>query len=96
MLGHVSTTEPADLGPNAWMADEMRSQWELDPTSVAPEWRALFEGGSSNGTPAPPAPAAAAPIEVESTEVTRPQVVIPTPMQTATPEPPEEIPDPCP
>ena len=53
MLGRVSSTDPIDLGPNAWMADEMRTQWEADPTSVDPAWRALFEGEAANGNGTP-------------------------------------------
>jgi len=85
MLDGVSTTGSPDLGPNAWMADEMRAQWEADSSSVAPEWRALFEGEHAGNGASPPAAASAAPIEVESTEVVRPQVDIPPPMQQTAP-----------
>jgi 2-oxoglutarate decarboxylase len=35
-----------DLGPNAWLLDEMRERWEDDPRSVDASWRALFENGA--------------------------------------------------
>ena len=87
----MATTEDSlDLGPNAWLADEMRAEWAADPTSVAPEWRAVFE---SNGTPtAAPVPAPAEPIDVGSSVVT-PATVAPfddwnAPTAAAAPPPP--------
>ncbi len=93
MLGRVSTTDPSDLGPNVWMADEMRAQWEADPGSVAAEWRAMFEHTPSNGAAAP-APQASPLIEVQSTEVTKPDVVIPAPMQSPAAAPAAQAPAP--
>ncbi len=78
MLWRVSINDPSDLGPNAWMADEMRAQWALDPSSVAPEWRALFEGEPANGA-APSVPSTASTIEVNSSEVTKPAIPVPEP-----------------
>ncbi|NDH88781.1 MAG: hypothetical protein EBY61_09270, partial [Actinobacteria bacterium] len=49
MLVLVSTTDPLDLGPNAWMADEMRSRWKADPASVDPAWQVIFEAETANG-----------------------------------------------
>ena len=96
MLGRVSTTDPLELGPNAWMADEMRTQWEADPTSVDPTWRALFEQssvGTANGATADVA-TPVEPIEVPSTDVTpaapvapKPEVKIPTAMGNGTVDP---------
>ena len=67
----VSAQSPEDLslGPNAWLADEMRLKWMENPGSVTESWRAYFGTapvavGSSNGSngalapAAPPAPAA--------------------------------------
>ncbi len=52
-----SSDDSLELGPNAWLADEMRAQWEIDPTSVDPQWRARFEGTDSPSSPdARPAP----------------------------------------
>ncbi|MEM9200866.1 MAG: multifunctional oxoglutarate decarboxylase/oxoglutarate dehydrogenase thiamine pyrophosphate-binding subunit/dihydrolipoyllysine-residue succinyltransferase subunit [Actinomycetota bacterium] len=99
----MSTTDPLDLGPNAWMADEMRSQWEADPASVDPAWRAHFEGeaaGAANGTA--PSGGTTEPIEVPSKDVTpapapsasaasaasaKPEVKIPEPMTNGTAQP---------
>ncbi len=33
----------ADLGPNAWLVDDMYTRYEKDPTSVPPSWRRLFD-----------------------------------------------------
>ena len=94
MLAAVSTTDPLDLGPNAWMADEMRAQWEANPSSVDPAWRAHFEGetaSGANGAGADRPPAPTEPIEVPSKDVTpppapaRPEVKIPQPMTNGTP-----------
>ncbi|MDW3219190.1 MAG: multifunctional oxoglutarate decarboxylase/oxoglutarate dehydrogenase thiamine pyrophosphate-binding subunit/dihydrolipoyllysine-residue succinyltransferase subunit [Acidimicrobiales bacterium] len=98
----ATTDDPADLGPNAWLVDEMRARWEADPTSVDASWRGVFENGSNGtGTTAPPPPPPA-PIEVAGNEVTRPTVApiadwsapTPTPPPTAAPEP--ETPSPAP
>ena len=71
MLVLVSTTDPLDLGPNAWMADEMRSRWKADPASVDPAWRVIFEAEPANGIGNPNGAAdATAPIEVPSVDVT--------------------------
>ena len=86
MLWRVSTNDPSDLGPNLWMADEMRARWEVDPSSVAPQWRAIFETEPANGA-VTPEPASSAAIEVESIEVTRPAATIPEPTQQAHTEP---------
>ena len=32
-----------DLGPNAWLLDEMKERWEADPGSVDAQWRAIFD-----------------------------------------------------
>ena len=79
MLVLVSTTDPLDLGPNAWMADEMRSRWKADPASVDPAWRVIFEAEPANGIGNPNGAAdATAPIEVPSVEVT-PTTAAPAP-----------------
>ncbi|MEZ5165170.1 MAG: hypothetical protein R2695_01290 [Acidimicrobiales bacterium] len=39
------TEDTPDLGPNAWLVDEMR-RWEADPSSVDPQWRTLLENGN--------------------------------------------------
>ncbi|HAB57405.1 MAG TPA: hypothetical protein DCE75_05065, partial [Acidimicrobiaceae bacterium] len=71
MLVLVSTADPLDLGPNAWMADEMRSRWKADPASVDPAWRVIFEAEQANGAGnTNGATAATAPIEVPSVDVT--------------------------
>jgi 2-oxoglutarate dehydrogenase E1 component len=89
MLGRVSTIDPQDLGPNAWMADEMRSQWEADPNSVDPTWRAFFEGDAANGAANGAAGGSAAPvepIEVPSKDVTPPpKPEVPQPSTNGTP-----------
>ncbi len=59
MLSVVTTDRhDADMGPNAWVVDEMRSAWESDPASVDPSWRELFESEdrpSPNGAADEPA-----------------------------------------
>jgi len=55
-----------ELGPNAWLVDEMRSRWVNDPSSVDPLWRAQFE---SEATGADRAAAAPSPIETNATVV---------------------------
>ena len=36
---------PSDLGPNAWVIDEMAARFETDPTSLPDDWREYFENG---------------------------------------------------
>ena len=53
----------AGFGANEWMVEEMRDAWLADPSSVTPQWRALFEGAAASGphTADPAAGGAAAP-----------------------------------
>jgi len=56
--GSPSDTSSADFGTNEWLVEEMYDQYQRDPGSVDPTWRAYFEangggtggGGASNGT----------------------------------------------
>ena len=36
----------AGFGANEWMVEEMREAWLADPSSVTPQWRALFAGAA--------------------------------------------------
>ncbi len=84
----MTSTDPAgDLGPNAWLVDEMREQWEADPTSVDEQWRAHFDGTAPATPAAPPAPTP--PIEAAATEVvaTPPPAPAPPAGAPAAPEP---------
>ena len=80
-----STNE--DLGPNAWLVDEMRARWVADPSSVDPSWRQLFEQDGQSGAASNQAPAAnatappAAPIDTSAVEV--PPRAAPEPAQPA-------------
>ncbi len=38
------------LGPNAWLVDDMRMQWEDDPKSVPESWQAYFAAGRGSTT----------------------------------------------
>jgi 2-oxoglutarate dehydrogenase E1 component len=73
------------MGANEWLVEEMREQFDKDPSSVSPEWAAFFKAGSSNGaassggTSSAPAPApqsrpqqAAAPAKTSSEEKPKP------------------------
>ncbi|NCG38718.1 MAG: multifunctional oxoglutarate decarboxylase/oxoglutarate dehydrogenase thiamine pyrophosphate-binding subunit/dihydrolipoyllysine-residue succinyltransferase subunit [Actinobacteria bacterium] len=81
----------SDLGPNAWMVDEIRTQWETDPNSVDPTWRAMFEaelpGSKDTGT----TDAAENPT-IEAASV----IVSPQPAMTPPPPPPPAAPAPVP
>ena len=48
----------AGFGANEWMVEEMRDAWQADPSSVSPQWRALFEGSESPHRPESPESAA--------------------------------------
>ena len=46
----TNTSDDDGLGPNAWLVDEMRAQWQIDPTLVSESWRAYFAGQRSGST----------------------------------------------
>jgi 2-oxoglutarate decarboxylase len=48
-----SPIERAMESVNAGLVDELYAQYRADPTSVDPEWRALFDGGAGGYQPAP-------------------------------------------
>jgi 2-oxoglutarate dehydrogenase E1 component len=72
-----SPIERALEGVNAGYIAEMQERWQEDPTSVEPEWRALFEPAIAP----PPAPATAAPAPTEAPAA-------PAPSEAAAPLPP--------
>ncbi|MBO0731459.1 MAG: hypothetical protein J2P57_19535, partial [Acidimicrobiaceae bacterium] len=37
------------LGPNAWLVDDMYEQYRQDPSSVSESWREFFEGYRPGG-----------------------------------------------
>jgi 2-oxoglutarate dehydrogenase E1 component len=90
----VATTENSpDLGPNAWLVDEMRAQWAADPDSVDAEWRAVFE---TNGAAPPTPPATPEPIDVGWSDVTPVRAPEPAPAPAAATPPPAPAPAPQP
>ena len=49
--GNQSSVAPSsDLGANEWLVEEMKEQYDKDPSSVGPEWASYFGNGSSSGT----------------------------------------------
>src|SRR5438132_10433384 len=57
--------DPAALGPNMWLIDEMYRRYREDPDGVGEGWKEFFEDltprlgdaqGADGGMPAPPAP----------------------------------------
>jgi 2-oxoglutarate decarboxylase len=42
----------SDFGANEWLVDEMYEQYQKDPSSVAPEWKAYFASQGANGSAA--------------------------------------------
>ncbi len=70
-----------EVGPNAWLVDEMRARWEVDPTSVDPLWRSEFE---SAGSPTSP-DARPTTIDTSATVVTSPPPRPADPPRSSTP-----------
>ena len=56
----MSEAQATDIGPNAWVVDEMYEQFLADPQSVSESWREFFadyrpDGAATrSGTEAPP------------------------------------------
>ena len=52
---------PDNFGPNDWLVEDMREQFQRDPTSVSESWREFFADDRPQEAPvatqAPPAPA---------------------------------------
>src|SRR6476660_405309 len=62
--GSQSSVAPSsDLGANEWLVEEMKEQYDKDPSSVGPEWVKYFGNGSAPAAPAasPAATPAASP-----------------------------------
>lgn len=72
----VAETSAGQLGPNAWLVEEMHERYLEDPTSVGESWQEFFEGyvppgrptAAADEPPAATAPAAAAPTAPEQPE----------------------------
>ena len=47
------TISPQNLGPNAWLVDEMYEQFVADPSSVSETWREFFADYRSGPKPRP-------------------------------------------
>ncbi len=63
--GNQSSVAPStDLGANEWLVEEMREQYDQDPSSVGPEWATYF----GNGAKAPAQAAAPAKAPARATE----------------------------
>ena len=61
----MSEAQATDIGPNAWLVDEMYEQYLADPTSVSDSWQEFFADYRPDGAPTragveapPPEPAA--------------------------------------
>ncbi|MCH7790638.1 MAG: hypothetical protein IH940_14540, partial [Acidobacteria bacterium] len=50
---------PTDVGPNAWLVDEMYQQYVTDPSSVSESWQEFFVdyGNDKTAVVKPPNPA---------------------------------------
>ncbi len=94
---HTDATDPVELGPNAWLVDEMRARWRDDPDAVDARWRAYFAAETTGSPDDTPAATASGPIDAASVEVPRTAATTPAPPspQATTPAPPR-APDPTP
>jgi multifunctional 2-oxoglutarate metabolism enzyme len=54
------TSSASDVGPNAWLVDEMYEQYVADPSSVSESWHEFFADYRPD-SPAAPAPSSATP-----------------------------------
>ncbi|MDO5645415.1 MAG: multifunctional oxoglutarate decarboxylase/oxoglutarate dehydrogenase thiamine pyrophosphate-binding subunit/dihydrolipoyllysine-residue succinyltransferase subunit [Dermabacter sp.] len=76
----------ADFGPNQWLVDELRTQYESDPSSVDPSWADYFRSAASSAAPVADTPPEKAPPAAEKTE--KPENTgDPAPAPAAKPEP---------
>lgn len=65
----------AAFGPNLWLVDDMAERFRSDPTSVPPDWRALFGGEQPSNTPVSSLVAPATMAEVATTPAPAPVAV---------------------
>lgn len=56
-----SRTTDGQFGANAWLIDEMREHYRIDPSSVGADWAAFFEREAGNKAPSTPTGPAATP-----------------------------------
>ncbi|MFP3902512.1 MAG: 2-oxoglutarate dehydrogenase E1 subunit family protein, partial [Acidimicrobiia bacterium] len=88
--------QPAALGPNAWLVDEMYEQYLADPASVSEAWRDFFADyrreadrpaptPAAERRPARPGPQAAVPAGAPAAPVSRAAPVAERPAPAAAP-----------
>lgn len=53
--------EPAEFGPNQWLVDELRAQYQNDPSSVDPSWAEFFSREDAQPQPTPSKESSATP-----------------------------------
>ncbi len=51
---HPGSEHDDGYGPNAWLVDEMREQWQTDPGSVGAAWQTYFGAGPVTDEPSAP------------------------------------------
>ncbi|MGO1353451.1 MAG: multifunctional oxoglutarate decarboxylase/oxoglutarate dehydrogenase thiamine pyrophosphate-binding subunit/dihydrolipoyllysine-residue succinyltransferase subunit [Brachybacterium tyrofermentans] len=98
MSQQTQGSENSEFGPNQWLVDSLREQWQQDPSSVDPSWAEYF---SSRGDLTPAAPAAdepspgSPPAAMEQQEKT-PEDASPQAAPATQADPPPAAPEPAP
>ena len=48
MSQQTQDSDSAEFGPNQWLVDALREQWQEDPSSVDPSWAEYFADSAVN------------------------------------------------
>ncbi|MGY5764922.1 multifunctional oxoglutarate decarboxylase/oxoglutarate dehydrogenase thiamine pyrophosphate-binding subunit/dihydrolipoyllysine-residue succinyltransferase subunit [Brachybacterium sp. DNPG3] len=104
MSQKTQNPETPEFGPNQWLVDALREQWQQDPASVDPSWAEYFSAGpgpaattsatrEAGADPEPSSPAPPAPAEpaepAEPVEPVQAAPAAPAPAPAPNPEPPQ-------
>ncbi|MGP9680903.1 multifunctional oxoglutarate decarboxylase/oxoglutarate dehydrogenase thiamine pyrophosphate-binding subunit/dihydrolipoyllysine-residue succinyltransferase subunit [Brachybacterium sp. AOP3-A1-3] len=98
MSQQTQGSENSEFGPNQWLVDSLREQWQQDPSSVDPSWAEYF---STHGELTPEAPAldepspGSPPAAMEQQEKT-PEDTSPQADPATQADPPSAAPEPAP
>nr|WP_259359535.1 multifunctional oxoglutarate decarboxylase/oxoglutarate dehydrogenase thiamine pyrophosphate-binding subunit/dihydrolipoyllysine-residue succinyltransferase subunit [Brachybacterium sp. NBEC-018] len=85
--------ETPDFGPNQWLVDALREQWQQDPASVDPSWAEHFGRSAEDSPDAAEAPAPSASTDAAASGTAGDDAPEPAPERAPDPAPEPEEPE---